>query len=382
MTEFLSANDAGGAGYVPVGSIPVPEAGLVQLNEVMRSDPRSLSHWLHGLSDGIEVGNFSEAVTTSNFPLLFGVLVQNDMLAKYGISVADWRNYCATGTMPNFNIATKHKVYGQDDELPEVKEKGEYLVTESGTGHYHGQLKKYGKQFDISWEAIINDAMGAFNDIAARFANAVIRTEARHVTQLITDGTGPSAGLFGLPITDVDGQNVINQGVLPLTAPNVSTTLALMAAQTDPNGEPISVRGVHMVVPLTLEDTALGILQSPFLQQIAGAVALPTMNIIAKKGIQLWPDPYLQVVDTAATNDTTWYLFAEPSQGKAIQMDYLSGRQAPEICMKASDKVAIGGGLMDPFSGDFTSDNVFYRVRCVHGGWQLDPRYCYAQVGP
>jgi len=381
MTEFLNANDAEGAGYFPVGSIPVSEAGLTQLNEVMRKDPRSLSHWLHGLHDGVEVGNFSEAVTTSNFPLLFGVLVQNDMLAKYGISVADWRAYCATGTMPNFNIATKHKVYGQDDQLPEVAQKGEYLVNESGTGHYHGQLKKYGRQFDISWEAIINDAMGAFDDIAARFANAVIRTEARHVTQLISDGTGPHVGLFGLPITDVDGQAVTNQGVLPLTIGNLETTMALMAAQTDPNGEPIAVRGVHLVVPTTLEYTARAILTSALMLSTAAA-PIPATNIVPQLGLNLHVDPYLMVVDTAATNDTTWYLFAEPSQGKAIEMDYLSGRQAPEICMKASDKVAIGGGPMDPFSGDFATDNVFYRVRCVHGGWRLDPRYCYAQVGP
>ena len=50
--------------------------------------------------------------------------------------------------------------------------------------------------------------------------------------------------------------------------------------------------------------------------------------------------------------------------------------------MKASDKVTVTGDPMSPFSGDFATDNIFYRVRDVHGGTQLDPRYAFAQVGP
>ncbi len=373
MLDFLETMK-GWDSFRSVGGAPGREVALTEALRLIRNE-RGLSHYAHQHA-------LHEAVTTSDFPLLFGVLVQNEMLAKYKITVADWRAYCAVGSQPNFNIATKHKVYGQDDQLPEVVEKGEYLVTQSGTGHYHGQLKKYGKQYDISWEAVINDAMGAFSDIADRFANAVIRTEARAVTSLITDGTGPHVGLFGLPITDVDGQNVTNQGVLPLTVGNLQITISLMSRQTDPNGEPINVRAVHLVVPTDLEFTARAILTSALVQQIAGAVALPTTNIIPQLGLQLHVDPYLMVVDTAATNDTTWYLFADPSAGKAIQMDYLAGQTSPEICMHSSDKVTFGGGPISPFDGDFATDNILYRVRCVHGGWRLDPRYAYAQVGP
>jgi hypothetical protein len=62
-------------------------------------------------------------------------------------------------------------------------------------------------------------------------------------------------------------------------------------------------------------------------------------------------------------------------------MDYLLGHETPEICMKASDKVSVTGSPLSPFSGDFATDNIFYRVRIVCGGTQLDPRMTYAQVG-
>lgn len=374
MAEFLTLMENWNDDYEPVGATRFSEAKLTEALRLIRND-RSMSRYAHQHA-------LHEAITTSDFPTLFGVLVQQDMLAKYQITVAEWRAYCKRGTLPNFNIATKHKVYGQDELLPQVAEKAPYLAVQSGTGHYHGQLAKYGRMFDISWESVINDSMGAFADIADRFSNAVIRTEARHVTELFASAAGPNVGLYGAPIADVDGQNVTNLGVLPLTPNNISATLALMAAQTDPNGEPISVRGVHLVCPLTLEDTAIAATQSPLLQQIAGAVALPVMNVIAKKGIQVHPDPFLQVVDATATDDTTWYMFAEPSQGAAIEMDYFAGAEQPEICMKASDKVSMGGGSISPFDGDFDSDNVKYRVRCVHAGWRLDPRYTYAHQAP
>ena len=55
----------------------------------------------------------------------------------------------------------------------------------------------------------------------------------------------------------------------------------------------------------------------------------------------------------------------------------MKGHERPEICMKASDKVTIGGGPIGPMSGDFATDNVFYRVRLVFGGTTLDWRATY-----
>ncbi len=37
-------------------------------------------------------------------------------------------------------------------------------------------------------------------------------------------------------------------------------------------------------------------------------------------------------------------MFGEPSLGAAVEFAFLSGYEDPEICMKASDKVTLGGG--------------------------------------
>lgn len=370
MSDFLKLME-NWTGYNPLQDRQINEAAVASLVDLVANKARMPAHRWEYL--------MREVITTSDFPTLFGVAIDRQMLARYKTAMADWRNYVKVSSLPNFNVHTRDKVLGNDNLLPEVAEKGEYLVADVSTGQYTIQLHKYGRQFDISWEALINDSMGAFADLPARFADAALRSEARFVTDLYASVGGPDAALFGAPIADVDGANVTNLGALALTVGNLELTLALMAMQVDVNGEAIAVRGVHLVVPPALEFTARAILTST--QVIPLVAAGPMLNIIPQLGIKLHVDPYLPIIDTSGNNDGTWYLFAEPSEGAALEFAFLRGNESPEICMKASDKVAVGGGAaLSPFSGDFATDNVFYRVRHVFGGCRLDPRYAYAQV--
>ena len=370
--EFLKLME-GWEGYAPVNARRFNEAAIAQAVDLLRNKAGMPSHrWEYQLK---------EAITTSDFPELFGQVLDRQMLAGYQAWVPDWAQYCKVGTLKDFRVNNRHKVFGNDTLLPLVGEKGEYLVAPMGDGKYTIQLAKRGRQFDISWESLINDAMNAFGDIPARFSNAAIRTEAWAVTSLFAMSTGPHTSLFGAPIVDVDGANVTNSGALTLTIANLETTLLLMSQQTDANGQPISVRGVHLVVPPALEMTARGILTSAVYQQTASAVPVPTVNILPQMGLKLQVNPYLPIVDTSANKNTTWYVFAEPSEGAAIEYARLLGHESPEICMKASDKASVGGGVISPFDGDFATDNIFYRVRIVGGGTQLDPRFAYAQDG-
>ena len=142
--------------------------------------------------------------------------------------------------------------------------------------------------------------------------------------------------------------------------------------------------GKHLVVPPALEYTARQILTSGvkmWVESAGGAATpYPMTNVIPQLGLQLHVDPYLPVVDTSGNANTTWYLFGDPAQGAAMEFGYLRGHETPEICMKNSDKVSVGGGMISPMEGDFVSDNIFYRVRLVKGSVQLDPRFAYSQA--
>jgi len=328
-----------------------------------------------------------EAITTADFPYLFGQVIDRQLLATYQVPddpLYAWKDYMKISTVPDFNTVRREKMSGKSPLLPLVPEKGEYQPFKPVNTRYTYNVKKYGRQFDISWESIINDSLGAFNDIPQEMARAARDTEAYLATSLFAASTGDgSASLYGATITD-DSQAITNLGVLPLTIANLEATIALMKKQVGPDGKAMRIRPKYLVVPPALELTAKSILTSTTVQYINNAVAtavpMPTNNVLTQSGLQLRVNEWLPYIDTTH-GDTAWYLFADPNLGAAVEVGYLRGNETPEVCMKASNKMMIGGGAGGAMSGDFETDNIFYRVRDVIGGTAMDPRFTYLQSG-
>lgn len=369
--------------YHPLRGRRIDESALLQAKRLLQNADRLPPHAHEYL--------LKEAITTSDFPYLFGHIIDRTMLGMYAEPINplfDWHDYVrmAPGGIKDFNTVRREKLHGMDDDLEEIGEKGEYLATKPINCRYEYALKKYGRQFDISFESMVNDQLGAFSTVAQRFANAAKRKEFRIVTGLFSSATGPNTALYGATITDCT-QALTNRGTLPLTIANLETTINLMAAQTDPLGTPLGIMPKYLVVPPALQYQARAILTSALKQWTevgaGGGIPVPTANVMTSQetGLNLKVNKWLPVIDTSGNAGTTWYLFADPAEVAAMEVGYLRGEVGPEIVMKASDKVAIGGGLMDPFSGDFATDNIMYRVRLIMGGGQMDPRATYAQIG-
>ncbi len=333
-----------------------------------------------------------EALTTSDFPYLFGDVLDRQVLASYKAVDPVWKAIVKMSTVRDFNPAYRFAITGGDQYLARVAEKGEYLASDREEARYSLSVLKYGRQFDISWETLINDDLGALKDTPSRFAMAAVRTEHRLATDIYAgDYDAVSHANAGLLYSDGVAAELNAVDDL-LTIANLETGVQAMAAFLDAAGEPIMNRAKYLVVPPALELTAMQILNSATKQWVeyvtraaASAATLypmPTTNVIAQYGLTLIIDPYLPIMDTTY-GDTAWYLFADPRDIAAIEVAHLAGHERPEICMKASDKVTIGGGAINPMAGDFATDNVFYRVRHVFGVTRLDWRatYCGGLVG-
>ncbi|MBA7632059.1 hypothetical protein ES703_39601 [subsurface metagenome] len=333
-----------------------------------------------------------EALTTSDFPLLFGDVLDRQMLAAYKATPPVWKPYTKLSTVPRILPQVggyRFAMRGGDEHLDRVFEKGEYLASDRNADRYAISVGKYGRQFDISWEAMINDDLNALKDTPVRFAMAAQRTEHRIVVgqyawnRVGAPGTAAHAtDTTGLYSSFVGEDN--RTGAL-LTINNLEIGLGLMASRTDVAGEPIFCRAKFLVVPPALELTARQILTSTekmWITGVAAAVPYPTKNVVAQYGLQLIVDPYLPAAASAAgssvaTESSQWYLFSDPNDIRVIEAAHLSGHERPEICMKASNKVTVGGGAINPMSGDFATDNIFYRVRLVFGATILDWRGAY-----
>jgi len=363
-------------GFIPLSEKQRPEGYDKKLKETM-----DLLSNARGLAPHQQEFMIREALTTSDFPMLFGDVLDRQMLANYKAVAPVWKAFTKMSTVRRIFPQVggyRFAMTGGDQYLEEVGQKGEYLASERNELRYQLSVKKRGKQFDISWESLINDDLGALQDTPMRFSTASVRTEHR-----IT--TGLYAGDVGAHVEGDGGflyEAAINAFVDLLTIGNLEAALERMSSFYDINGEPILNQARYLVVPPRLEMTARQILTSASKMWVAtgdtdiAAAPYPTTNVVAQMGLQLIIDPYLPIMN-ATDAHTQWYLFANPNDIAALEVAHLQGHEVPEICMKGSDKVSVTGAPMSPFSGNFATDNVFYRVRHIFGGTALDWRATY-----
>lgn len=325
-----------------------------------------------------------EAMTTADFPLMFADVTDRQMLASYQAIVPEWKKYMRVGKVNRLYPWVGGKRFAISNSgmyLGEVGEKGEYLALKKTEVKHDVYARKYGNQVDISWEALIADKLGALKNTPAEFAWLAANTEHYQAVDVYANdlnilGTHADGDLY-----DDTTATEINANTRPLTIANLEATVADMQAFRHPSGQPMRNKPKYLVVSDGgLEFTARQILTSANKMWLmtgdadVAATPYPTTNVIANYGLELIVDPWLSIAGLNGFTANTWYLFADPSNIAAIECDYLEGHERPEICMKASDKVTVGGGAISPMSGDFATDNVFYRVRQCFGANKLDWR--------
>ena len=325
------------------------------------------------------------AETISDFQNLFATVLDRQLLAKYKIQTPAWRSYTKVGTQRDFRAQNILGLFGLQSSLSQVPELGEYKAGKLIDGKVACSVLKYGRVFPLSWEVLINDDLGAFSDVADRLANAALRSEYRAAANLFVDSSGPKSTLFSSSgVTNIDGVSIINKGTSALTATSLFDTTTLMANQLDIDGEPVMIDGFQLVVPpakqrAALEAVSPAALIAVGLSSTSVKERQTSMNVTAQLNINIVVNPYLPLIDTT-TGATAWYLFANLSNGAAIQLNFLQGHESPEIVMKASNKVAVGGGPVSPMEGDFSQDSMQWRVRHIFGGAVIDNRMAYAQA--
>ena len=323
-----------------------------------------------------------EAMTTSDFPYLFGDILDRQLLAAYQESAATWPNYAKRNTVRDFRAIKRFGVYGGDQVLEEVPQDHEYPISKIDEDTpYSYAVKKLGRKMPFSWETLINDDLDALKDIPERFGRASRRSEEKFATSLFVDANGPHASFY------TGGNANIVTGNPALSITGLQTAMKVLAAHKDQNGEPIVIDVVELVVPPALEIDALSILNAtqiwldPNLSAPNKKQSLVTENWMKSK-LHLNVNAYIPIVASSANGDTSWFLFANPNNGRpGLEVAFLRGHEEPEIFMKAPNAMRVGGGGMDAMNGDFDTDSIEYKVRHVLGGSRMDPKMTVASNG-
>ena len=298
-----------------------------------------------------------EVLTTADFPYYFGTTLSRRFYDQYQYQVGAWTDYTFADTTPDFREVERLRM-SEFDTLELRREKAEAKAGHVFEEKLSYRVREYAKQFDVSWQTIINDDLGKIRQITLLMASSANRFEDAYVSALYDNPT-TQAALVAL------GPNYAGTG--RLTAQNLAIGYNAFAQRVDARGNPLNIRPKYLVVPPVLYLQARAILES---ELIAG-LATNDKNVL-KGLLEVRIDPYI----TFAEPDIPWYLFADPAAVPAVTVARLEGYPGPRLYMRESDRIPLspGGGLgtADMFGGSWGSKDIEYEVEDIIGGWEDD----------
>ena len=297
----------------------------------------------------------SEAMSSSDFPMVVSN-VQNKFLldgykyeGKYWAPlvktrppVKDFKNIRSIRTTEFQNLLM---IPGERAEAPE------FTFNIEETINYHVNL--WGRRVEHLLSLLIDDDLGALNDVTEKLGRAAARAIAADVMNVFVAN----------PLYDVDGIATFtvgaphnNAAALALNAANLATAIGLLKTQVDTNGNPIMINRWTLVVTPALEYTAWQLWD-----QQGGQIRRDIAPAVHKRmGMQ---EPII-APDLATLSNTCWFLVADPNEVKSIEVAYLRGLEEP---VYLTSRGHWAEALLGKYVGqNFTSENA-----CLHA-WGYD----------
>ncbi|WP_143078219.1 Mu-like prophage major head subunit gpT family protein [Devosia psychrophila] len=167
--------------------------------------------------------------------------------------------------------------------------------------------------FGITRQALTNDHLGVFADLAARFGRAATEFEASFLASVL-EANGKMGD--GKAVFHVDHRNLAATGSA-LSVTSLSAARLATRQQVDANGDLVSIVAKFLIVPAALETAA---------EQLLATITATTANDVNPFGGKLE-----LVVEPRLKSATAWYLSADPQQYPSLEYAHLEGEEAPRL---------------------------------------------------
>ncbi|MBB4837289.1 ATP-dependent Clp endopeptidase proteolytic subunit ClpP [Sphingomonas kyeonggiensis] len=263
---------------------------------------------------------------TGDFPLLLEQALHKVLIASYQVTPDKWSRFCGKTTVTDFRA---HNLYrrGTFGVLDAVDENGEFKQKPIPDGAREQLIASTkGNIITISRQALINDDLGAFSDLAVDLGRAAKLTIEVDVFAYIN--SNPNTG-DGQPFFSAAHGNLRAAGGPPTVA-EVDAMRQLMASQKDISGnEFLEIDPSIFLGPLSLGGQARVTNGSQYDPDAANK--LQRTNI----ALGIFDD----IVDTARLTGNPWYTFADPGVAPAIVVGFLDGVEEPFLDSEEGWKV-------------------------------------------
>jgi hypothetical protein len=288
--------------------------------------------------------------TTSDFPLILANTVGRTLRQAYTAAPSGIRALGRQTTAADFR--TKHRLILDSTgvTLEKVNEHGEFKSGTMAEGEETYKVDTFGKIFGITRQALVNDDLGAFSDLARRLGQASAAFEAQFLVDLLTaqSGTGPDMKDTN-PLFHSTHGNVSTTGAVP-SETTLSAARLAMRKQTGLGGGLIDVTPFAVLIPSDLETTTEKLLTA------IQAVTTDEVNPFAQLRL---------IVEPRLTDAYRWYVVANPANADGLEYAYLAGGEGPQVESQAGFRV----------------DGVEIRVRLDYGAGFIEHRSWYSNAG-
>jgi phage head maturation protease len=288
--------------------------------------------------------------TTSDFPQIFADTANRELRQAYEAAPAVLKTVARQSSARDFRARARLQLSGAPT-LEKVNESGEYkygTMTEAGESY---RIDTFGRIVGLSRQAIINDDVGAFTDLAGKFGQAAAEFEAQFLVDLLesNSGAGPimsdDKALFHADHGNLAASGA-ELGELPLSAARLS-----MRKRTGLDGKPINASPRFLLVPPELETDA---------EKILAAIQPAKSSDVNPFGGKLD-----LLVEARLSSAIRWFVVADPARLEGLEYAYLQGSEGPQTETRAG----------------FEVDGVEVKVRLDFGGGFIDHRSWYQDPG-
>ncbi len=270
--------------------------------------------------------------SAATLPNILGNVANKQILAGYMEEDPTWKEVSQVKSVSNFYTQNYYRML-DSLEYEEVGSGGEIKHGTLGEEMYTAKAKTYGKMLGLTRTQIINDDLGAFDDIRARLG----RGAAKKFNNVFWTAFMDNSAFFTSALTNYISGNTTNLGTdgvglaLGVKACRTMTSPSADGTKRVGNGFVPSV----LLVPPELENIA----EVLYRNQNLGAVGSSTANIYANR---YRPVVQNRLSESAFTgySTTAWYLIG--TDMKPMLVTFLNGQQTPTVESTDADFDTLG----------------------------------------
>lgn len=281
-------------------------------------------HGLHGIPKKAAVVELSMQ-QTSDFANVLESTARKQLQARYAYANPTYRLWTKRSTTPDFKTMTRPRL-GEAPIFLTVAEGAQITIGTMADSKESYALATYGRGVSFTRQMLINDDLGAFNDLIGAFGVQAARLENKTVYAILTTNgnMSDSTTLF-----HADHGNS-GTGVIGNTA--LDAMFTSFATQTGIDG--VSVLNLvprFLIVPAAKSATA-----NAALMAIGPSVKASDQNWFAGR-LTAIADAELDGTSTAA-----WYGACDPADAPGIEYCHLEGAEGPQFIRKENDQAVLG----------------------------------------